>query len=337
MQEDFYILLIYKQLQGTISDTEQEALTSWEEGHPENRSLADRIRTAWQQSEDYPNLPMANLDAEYASLQSRLQADTTPVRVRNLSRRRWIAIAATLLFMISFGLWSWFSPRSGLLLDSKWNEALAEDSVREVKLFDGTLVYLRPGSRLSYPSSAVANLRPVRLEGEAFFDVAENPDLPFQISTAHIEVSVLGTSFNVRAEPVESQTVVSVASGKVRLQSKSTEASLILTADQRGIYDHALAGFKKESRPNLNELAWKRGDLKFRNTKLSDVLGDVENAFDITIRLENSDLADCPLSGRYMLEKGPEDLLDNLRSFLEIKWVKKREDEFVIRGGTCPH
>ena len=47
----------------------------------------------------------------------------------------------------------------------------------------------------------------------------------------------------------------------------------------------------------------------FRTHKLSEVLGDVENAFDISIRLENEALTDCPISGRYHLEKGAEAIL----------------------------
>jgi len=76
-------------------------------------------------------------------------------------------------------------------------------------LFDGTEVWLNSGSKFRYPNKFNRNERNVYLEGEAFFKVAHNKDLPFKVKTGKLEVEDLGTAFNVSAYPGEtSQSVV---------------------------------------------------------------------------------------------------------------------------------
>lgn len=332
MQEERYIWLIYQQERDELTPTESEELNRWLEASPDNRELAARITAAWKKSGDYPNLSPVNLDEEFSALQQRLQRKTATARLRKLQTRRLMAIAATLLFLLTAtGLWKWFGAK-----EVQWAEVQAENTVREIELYDGTQVYLRPGSRLSYPVSAVSGERPVRLEGEAFFDVAEDPHTPFRITTSQSRITVLGTRFNVQAPVSDPVTHVTVESGKVQLETLNGEQKLVLIAGQLGTFNATNAELIQNYSPNLNELAWMRGDLKFRNTKLIEVLADMENAFDITIQLENDRLADCPLTGLYKLENGPESLLENLRSFLQIKWEKVQANEFVIHNGACP-
>ena len=74
-----------------------------------------------------------------------------------------------------------------------------------------------PVANWEYLNKKATEQRSVRLQGEAYFDVTENPEAPFQISTTNTQITVLGTRFNVRARATEPQTTVTVESGKVRL------------------------------------------------------------------------------------------------------------------------
>ena len=64
-------------------------------------------------------------------------------------------------------------------------------------LQDGTEVWLNSQTKLTYPALFSDNERRVTVEGEAFFDVAKNPQKPFIVSTQGLEMKVLGTKFNV--------------------------------------------------------------------------------------------------------------------------------------------
>lgn len=60
----------------------------------------------------------------------------------------------------------------------------------ELELADGTHVWLNAESELSYPTRFAGEMREVRLKGEAFFDVAKNPDCPFVVRTDEVAVQV---------------------------------------------------------------------------------------------------------------------------------------------------
>src|SRR5690625_914128 len=89
------------------------------------------------------------------------------------------------------------------------------DQQREVTLHDGTVVYLNENSTVTLSDGYLHTDRNVRLEGEAFFDVAHNAELPFIIQTNYSEVEVLGTSFNVKSHPESGLIEVAVVDGSV--------------------------------------------------------------------------------------------------------------------------
>src|SRR6218665_2346039 len=91
------------------------------------------------------------------------------------------------------------------------------------RLADGSDVTLYPNSKLTHVSFTEGERR-MRLEGKAFFKVAPNPKRPFIIVTERLITKVLGTSFTIRAEKGEAETVA-VKTGKVAVY-KSANAAL---------------------------------------------------------------------------------------------------------------
>src|SRR5690606_40088 len=77
-----------------------------------------------------------------------------------------------------------------------------KSSVGERKSFqlpDGSKVMLNSASTIQVSKNFNETTRELTLSGEAFFDVASNPEKPFIIHTASMDVKVLGTIFNVKA------------------------------------------------------------------------------------------------------------------------------------------
>ena len=67
-----------------------------------------------------------------------------------------------------------------------------------VTLADGTVLHLNSGSRLTYPATFSGDSRTVFMDGEAYMDVAKDPEHPFVIKSQGIDIKVLGTSFNFK-------------------------------------------------------------------------------------------------------------------------------------------
>ena len=74
-----------------------------------------------------------------------------------------------------------------------------------VTLPDGTRIWLNSGSRVSYSSAFNSRSRTVNLEGEAYFSVARNEQLPFVVQADGMSVTALGTKFNVKADANEDE------------------------------------------------------------------------------------------------------------------------------------
>ncbi len=91
----------------------------------------------------------------------------------------------------------------------------------QLRLPDGTSVWLNASSDLTYDKDFGKNLREVNLSGEAFFDVTKDSAHPFVIHTREINIKVLGTQFNVKAYPEDQYTETSLIQGRVEVIIKS--------------------------------------------------------------------------------------------------------------------
>jgi ferric-dicitrate binding protein FerR (iron transport regulator) len=94
-------------------------------------------------------------------------------------------------------------------------------SKTQLRLPDGTSVWLNASSNLTYDENFGNNIREVSLSGEAFFDVVKDPSRPFIIHTKAINIKVLGTEFNVKAYPEDPYTETSLIRGSVEVTIKS--------------------------------------------------------------------------------------------------------------------
>ena len=106
-----------------------------------------------------------------------------------------------------------------------------------MQLADGSKVWLGACSKLKYPVAFNGDTREIYLEGEAFFDVAKNPDKPFIVKTKDFLVKALGTSFNVMNYSDESFSHTTLKTGKIEVTTQ--EQKLVLEPGEQVYYkDH---------------------------------------------------------------------------------------------------
>ncbi|MFV0377444.1 MAG: FecR family protein, partial [Mangrovibacterium sp.] len=153
-------------------------------------------------------------------------------------------------------------------------------------LFDGTEVWLNSGSKLKYPNQFNSENRTIELEGEAYFKVTRNAQLPFKVKTKAMEVEVLGTSFNVSAYNDDTKVDVVLEEGKVKLnQLNGTEIGVLKPGEQ--------ASLDTESRQmtvaRINTKLytnWKDGRLEFKGEPLGEVARKLERWYNVSIRID---------------------------------------------------
>src|SRR5690606_37883074 len=153
----------------------------------------------------------------------------------------------------------------------------------KVILDDGSIVYLNSNSELRYYGNLIED-RQVRLQGEAFFEVAnrfkENRRQPFTVHTDQQEIEVLGTQFNVVSRENQEQTVLT--EGSIRLKSlKKREENTLSPGDMVELSaDGSLA---KSKVPIEEYTAWKDGIIYFEDRSLMDILTELKRMYPVEI------------------------------------------------------
>ena len=156
-------------------------------------------------------------------------------------------------------------------------QLMADAQVQEFVLPDGSEVTLAPGSRLTYSEKSPRN---TALEGKAYFEVARDEAVPFEITSDGAFVRVLGTKFMVDAG--SSVKEVYVTEGKVLFAKSSDAEGVILTKDMQATLSESDAVPVVAMEPDVNSIAWQRGSFIFDKTPLRDVLETLSEYYKVS-------------------------------------------------------
>lgn len=214
-----------------------------------------------------------------------------------------ISVAAAVLLPVLFAAYMFFRKTDARILSKikgdtqasgKW-KLLANygSDTKKATLPDGTQVWLSAHSSIRYlPESFSTGGRELRLEGEAFFDVARNAGKAFTVHHGVIETHVLGTCFNVEAYPEEASIRVALVSGRVAVAPSGNPANAAplkeLKAGQVLSYHKASGRFKVKPLLTKDEQTWKQGNLVFDDIPLKDALLRLERKYGLTINYTNT-------------------------------------------------
>ena len=216
------------------------------------------------------------------------------------------AAAAVLLLGVCFIAWRYTTPSvqgSDAVAIAQSSSVKASDGITKVILDDGTLVWLKGSSTITYPGAFTGKSRSVVLQGEALFEVAKDPDRPFIIQCGDLKTTVLGTSFNIKT--IEDDIEVIVLTGKVALTSTGGNGkSLELLPNEKALYktgekqlarvDHVAA--EKERMAVLEGTEY---NMTFDDTRMVEIIERVENKFNVMVTFSDQELANCRVTADF--------------------------------------
>ena len=166
----------------------------------------------------------------------------------------------------------------------------------KVRLADGTLVYLNSATRMRYPVKFDEKERKVYLSGEAYFEVAKDPERPFFVEMEGVEVRVYGTSFNVNTHQKGNiQTVLVKGSIGVKVLSSGMES--VIRPGQMAEFKQ---GNTKVDVKDVNVAVytdWKDGIFRFENQRLEDILAVLSNWYDMNVFYQTVSVKELHFSG----------------------------------------
>ncbi len=165
-----------------------------------------------------------------------------------------------------------------------------------LRLADGTMVYLNSDSKITFDGSYNTQKREINLEGEAFFEVAKNPNKKFIVKCNGVDVEALGTKFNVKAYPSDSTITTTLAEGKVKVSSEA-ESVFLLPND--------VASYNIKNRRIVSSTVgdvsvadfWRKGSLVFDSEPLSSIASTIERMYGVTINIKDPKIRNIKFSG----------------------------------------
>lgn len=203
-----------------------------------------------------------------------------------------------------------------------------------VVLSDNTIVWLNAGSRLVYPTLFRNKTREVLLFGEAYFEVAKNPEKPFIVKTSNIDIKVLGTKFNVSAYPEDNliQTVLKEGSVSIRRSgAKSNEKDIVIKPNQIASFDISSKNTDIYQVDADVYSLWTKGLISFDETDFVRVIKKVERFYNISIKFSDTQKEIMRISGKLDLKCSRKEVFEYLSKVSMLKFEQISDDKYIIR------
>jgi transmembrane sensor len=278
--------LAQKYFAGTASTEEKKKLHEWYDAT--NDGWVETVDTEIPETEDQVKQRI------FRDLQKRilLEKEQPPVVQRTFNIRRLLLPVASVAAMLLLGFFLFRQSDEQLPVEKQIVSA-PHNKVISVILPDGSKVWLNAGSVFKYPKSFSVKVREVELvEGRAFFDIKHKDHHPFVVKTQNLNVTVLGTSFDVRSYKREGTTKVSVVTGKVgiTIPSQPSKPAIMLVAKEEIVINPTTKYLVKEPvRETVVDL-WCKDALVFDQENLSNVFKAIEKKYKTKITVTDKDL-----------------------------------------------
>ena len=161
---------------------------------------------------------------------------------------------------------------------------------------DGSKVWLNSASKLTYTSDYNSKDRNIILDGEAFFDVARNENLPFIVHANGMAVQALGTKFNVKAYSDETEVTAILVEGSVKASAAGVDLLLLpyFVASYDRSTDEMVSTYASDRE---HAVPWIKNEILFSNDSLKDIASVLERMYNVTVVFENEKIADYTYTG----------------------------------------
>lgn len=333
--------LLYRYFRNEVSARETEQIEKWLAADPSHQKEFDAAHmlfnvmavqeTGYEERKDVLSSQLHDARDRARSSASAQKGWSRHVLLRTVS-----AAAAAVLAVIAAGY-------AGMRLGqgNAYEQMSAKSTVINVpagdkmtiSLQDGTEIQLNGGSTLEYPVLFAQSDRRVRLSGEAYLDVAKDPERPFIVETYASEIEVLGTRFNVLADEANRLFSTVLVSGKVKVTTVGSEADeyeqVILNPDEKAmIVDNHLVVSKVISG---DEVSWKDGYINLRGVGFEELMARFERMYGTDILIARDDIPEVGyLSGKIKVSEGIDFALHLLQEGCDFTYVKDERTGSII-------
>lgn len=335
-QENWKFVLDYLSAKEHASDNVQQIeqqekkIQEWLSKDPAHQQELEQALWLWE------NTAMLPENDEWKESFSSIQASLLEEAPRKTIKFNfWLAAAAIFTAITLFTLF--YKVQQPVLQHTSiaWiTKSAGSGKMINVMLPDSTQIWLNSGSSISYPKNLHhADLRTVRLKGEAFFKVKRDPRHPFVVHSLNIQTRVLGTSFNIRAWQGH-QTEVTVLTGKVAVSRDSAgtqSAAIHLLPNQKAVGNSAQLHLENVEDARA-AMGWTEGKMVFDQLPVEEVFEVLERKYAVKISTDRS-FKGCKLTAKFN-NVSLNEVLQTIQISLDIHYTINKQTIY-IKGGKC--
>lgn len=282
MDSGFSILIKY--LSGSLSTKERQELEVWQSLSSENQQLFSdvkklRLLNEFNYQNNIPGIALA-----LTKVRKRIHYPISGESLRN-----FVKYAAAVIIVVSLSIFGLLhlSGEAYTIISVAENE-----SIKKVRLDDGTLVWLSASSELRIPESFSTTNRKVSFKGKAYFDVKKDPESPFRVTSNYLSIKVTGTSFDLFVDDEGRHVETILVSGKVILQNSHKKDVFEMSPGEKVVFE-AETGHFIVSTVDVNTFtSWHLDQITFENATLREIVNKLSLIYDVNINLESKKLAD---------------------------------------------
>lgn len=294
MQKERLQYLISNLLNNDLLTPEKKELTEW----LDSADADDDCMAAWDDAgyeiDDFIKEEM------WGGIKNRIVTEKALQKSIRLPRLYSVLkVAAMIAVILCCGITAYFIPGNKTCHSSSgqlYSFSVEPGQKASMRLADGTIVWLNSASRITFDEDYNINERIVNLDGEAFFDVAKNPEKKFIVKCNGMEVEALGTEFNVKAYSNDSVITTTLAKGKVKVSSCDQNLTLLPN-------DVATYNLKRQTieGSKVDDIAvadyWRSGQLVFDGEPLASIAQTIERMYNVKVNLKSEQLKNLKFTG----------------------------------------
>jgi hypothetical protein len=192
---------------------------------------------------------------------------------------------------------------------------------------DGTGVWVNSGTKVIYPEYFDEKKREIFVEGEVFLDVAQDSAKPFIVKTRQLDVTVIGTQFNISAYKADEQLQVVLVKGKVEIETPGKKKNELSPNE---LFSYNTSTHENNITPvDVNDyVAWKDGYYPFEKQQMDLVLRKISRFYGINITW-NEKLNEFSCSGKLDLKDDINEVFNSLKKAAPIRVIKTDENVYI--------
>lgn len=309
---------------GNISPKDESLLYTFVSQSEENKTLFRQWEKEWIDSQTTTN----EEDIDLCRLHHKIELqdlNTKFAKYKQRQRASLITCLAVLLPLLVFTTYKHFTDiqpvEEYLLLSSPKGEKC------NATLYDGTNVMLNSASSLQIGSLFNQDTRVVKLQGEAYFDVAKNEQKQFIVESKDCNIVVKGTKFNITAYPNENNITTTVIEGHVEVLYNGKTYQL--SNGQALDIEPSTQTIQLTNNHTTDNIAWTNNRLSYDNIRLFDFIRIIERKYDVDFVFQTHDYDDETITISLRNNESITDVLNAIQAILPVH-IKTNEDIIYI-------